>query len=132
MPSEPRSRPPRERPFVTDPVHTAALPDTPQRDYRIPASAWIEAPEQLRELGDDLDEPVEYIRRIGRWLLWRSGPSVGRARYMAVTPDAAVTLVFDLDGKTGRGLGPDGVTHERFRTWKEALRDHPPPAGSAR
>jgi hypothetical protein len=26
------------------------------------------------------------------------------------------------DGR-GEGTGPDGVVHERFRTWKEALRD---------
>jgi hypothetical protein len=24
---------------------------------------------------------------------------------------------------TGEGRGPDGVTHRRFRVWKEALRD---------
>ncbi|HSF84591.1 MAG TPA: hypothetical protein VLG28_02890 [Acidimicrobiia bacterium] len=116
---------------MTDPLHTAELPDTPQRDYRIPASAWIEAPERLRRLGDDLGEPVEYKRRIGSWLLWRAGPPVGRSRYMAVAPEEGTDFVFDLDGKTGAGLGPDGVTHARFRTWKEALRDHQPDAENA-
>jgi hypothetical protein len=28
------------------------------------------------------------------------------------------------DGR-GEGEGPDGRVHERFRTWKEALRDDP-------
>ena len=26
---------------------------------------------------------------------------------------------------TGEGEGPDGVTHRRFRQWKESLRDSP-------
>jgi len=36
-----------------------------------------------------------------------------------------VQFVFRLfpDG-TGEGVGPDGERHLRFRTWKEALRDH--------
>ena len=25
--------------------------------------------------------------------------------------------------QTSKGLGPDGATHDRFRSWKEALRD---------
>jgi hypothetical protein len=25
---------------------------------------------------------------------------------------------------TGTGVGPSGATHQRFRTWKEDLRDH--------
>ncbi len=83
----------------------------------------------LLRLGDHLAEPVEYKRKIGRWLLWRAGPPIGRARYMAVSPDVATTYVFDLHGKRGTGVGPDGAQHERFRTWKEALRDHQPPTG---
>ncbi len=119
---------PHERPFVEDRLHTADLPDTPQRDYRIPARAWVEAPEALLRLGDDIAAPVEYKRRIGEWLLWRAGPPVGEARYMAVAPDLSALHRFDLHGKRGEGEGPDGRRHERFRTWKEALRDTPPGA----
>lgn len=117
------ARPPHERPFDPTPRSTADLPDLPQRDYRIPAAAWREAPDRLLGLGDDLGRPVEYKRRIGRFLLWRAGPPVGRARYAAVSDDLSEVYVFDLDGKRGNGSGPDGSQHERFRTWKESLRD---------
>lgn len=115
--------PPDQRPFVDDTYETAELPPTPQRDYRIPARGWVDAPDELLALGDDIDEPVEYKRRIGRYLLWRAGPPVGRARYMAVKDDLSEQFVFELHGRRGSGTGPDGATHERFRTWKEALRD---------
>jgi hypothetical protein len=104
---------------------TADLPATPQRDFRIGAESWVEAPQELLTLGDDLDEPVEYKRRIHGWLLWRAGPPVGEARYLAVAPDLSSSYRFDLHGRRGSGLGPDGMVHERFRTWKESLRDHP-------
>lgn len=117
---------PHERPFVSERFHTEEMPDTPQRSYRIPAAGWIEAPTELLALGDDLGEPVEYKRRIGPWLLWRAGPPIGEAIYMAVSPDARETYRFHLNGKRGSGTGPDGSTHDRFRTWKEALRDHSP------
>jgi hypothetical protein len=120
-----RAPAPHERPFVADRYDTADLPMTPQRTYRIPASGWRQAPRELLELGDDLGEPVEYKRRIGRFLLWRAGPPVGESRYLAVADDLAARFRFDLHGKRGRGRGPDGVVHERFRTWKEALRDAP-------
>jgi len=59
-------------------------------------------------------------------LLWRSGPATGAdARYLAIDGgDLTRSYTFRLlaDG-TGSGDGPDGVTYERFRTWKEALRD---------
>jgi hypothetical protein len=112
---------PHDRPFVTRLYRTDELPDTPQRDYRIPARGWIEAPEELVALGEPIGEPVEYKRRIGRWLLWRAGPAVGEARYLAVSTDASRSLHFDLHGRTGRGVGPHGETHTRFRSWKEAL-----------
>lgn len=115
--------PPSSRPFVSTSFSTADLPSTPQRDYRIPASGWVQAPDELLRLGDDLAEPVEYKRRIGRFLLWRAGPAVGRARYCAVSDDLGEMYVFDLEGKTGFGTGPGGSRHTRFRTWKEALRD---------
>ena len=121
-----RALPPHQRPFVTRRFTTDELPDTPQRDYRIPASGWVGAPRALLELGDDLGEPVEYKRRIHGWLLWRAGPPVGEARYLAVSPDATAMFRFDLHGKRGEGVGPDGRSHERFRTWKESLRDHAP------
>ena len=112
-----------DRPFVDDSYHTHELPDTPQRSYRIPATGWIEAPEELLHLGDDLSEPVEYKRRIHGFLLWRAGPPVGEARYLAVSDDLSVTYRFDLHGRDGEGGGADGAVHHRFRTWKESLRD---------
>jgi hypothetical protein len=117
------ARPPHERPFVDTRFATHELPDLPQRAYRIPATGWTEAPAELLELGDELSEPVEYKRRIGRYLLWRAGPAVGEARYLAVRDDLEVWFRFDLLGKRGTGVGPDGAVHERFRTWKESLRD---------
>lgn len=119
---------PHQRPFDPTPRCTADLPATPQRDYRIPADAWSEAPAVLLELGDEIDEPVEYKRRIGRFLLWRAGPPVGRARYAAVADDLTETYFFELHGRTGSGRGPDGSAHERFRMWKESLRDAGGPA----
>lgn len=102
--------------------HTADLPATPQRSFRIPGSGWIEAPDELLALGDDLGEPVEYKRRIGRFLLWRAGPPIGEAWYLAIAADnLAERYRFRLHGRRGRGTGPDGVTHERFRSWKESL-----------
>jgi len=116
-----------QRPVDDTPVHTGDLPATPQRDRRIPARAWIEAPRALLTLGDDIGEPdAYYLRRIERWLLWRAGPpSHGDARYLALdADDLTTTWTFRLfpDG-TGDGDGPDGEVHRRFRTWKEALRD---------
>jgi hypothetical protein len=118
-----------ERPVDETPVHTADLPDTPQRERRIPAHAWLEAPEELLGLGADFGGgEAGYIRRIHGWLLWRSGPpSRGDARYLAVAADdSAVQHTFRLsaDG-AGAGAGPSGTVHDRFRTWKEDLRDHP-------
>ena len=119
-----------ERPLDLTPVHTAELPDTPVRDRNIPATAWVEAPDELRHLGDDLPgAPVaEYKRRIGPWLLWRAGPaSAGDARYwagLASAPDVAHTLRLFPDGRAD-GVGPSGTVHRRFRAWKEDLRDHP-------
>lgn len=114
---------PSQRPFVDRRYDTPDLPATPQREYRIAAASWNQAPAGLLTLGDDLGEPVEYKRRIGRFLLWRAGPPVGEARYLAVSDDLAETYRFDLHGKQGEGTGPGGTRHERFRTWKEALRD---------
>lgn len=117
-----------DRPIDPTPVHTADLPPTPTRDRNIPASAWVEAPASLQTLGDDLGLPEAlYKRRIGRWLLWRAGPARGAdARYLAVDADDldrthSFTLTPDGDG---RGTGPSGTDHTRFRTWKEDLRDH--------
>ena len=122
MPTPAEARPP-----VTYDVHTADLPDTPQRDSLIPVERWSEAPTELRELGTDLGiDLVAYKRRIGRFLLWRAGPAAkADARYMALAADALderYTFRLNADG-SGEGVGPDGVTHTRFRTWKESLRD---------
>ena len=120
-------RPAEQRPPSDRDWHTEDLPATPQRDFLIPAERWIEAPAELRTLGADLGiELVAYKRRIGDFLLWRAGPAVkADARYMAIDArDLDRRYVFQLlpDG-TGSGEGPDGTTHARFRTWKEALRD---------
>jgi hypothetical protein len=118
-----------ERPIDPTPVHTEDLPDTPIRDRNIPAEAWIEAPEELLRLGDDIGRPViTYKRRLGPWLLWRAGPARGDdARYFVVrADDLSVQHTFRLfaDG-SGEGVGPSGASHTRFRAWKEDLRDHP-------
>ncbi len=117
-----------ERAADHTPVHTTDLPPTPVRDRNIPATAWIEAPPDLLALGDDLPgRPLaEYKRRIGPWLLWRAGPaSGGDARYWAARADditCAFTLRLFADGRA-EGVGPSGATHDRFRAWKEDLRD---------
>ena len=117
-----------ERPVDNSPVHTRELPDTPQRDRRIPAGAWIEAPPALQALGADFGgSEAGYIRRIHGWLLWRSGPPVGAdACYLAVAADAVdVQHTFRLYPEgAGEGAGPSGAVHDRFRAWKEDLRDH--------
>jgi hypothetical protein len=115
-----------ERPDDTTPVHTADLPATPTRDRNIVATAWIEAPDELLGAGDDLPgrPTATYKRRIGRWLLWRAGPATGAdARYWAADAnDLTRQCTFRLfpDG-SGEGAGPSGVTHARFRLWKEDL-----------
>lgn len=117
-----------QRPPDRTPIHTEDLPATPVRDRNIVATAWIEAPPHLLSLGDDLGYDVapeaEYKRRLGPWLLWRSGPATrGHARYLAVRADDLTDQwSFRLfpDG-TGEGTAPDGSRHHRFRTWKEAL-----------
>ena len=117
-----------ERPVDSTPIHTADLPPTPIRDRNIPATAWVEAPDTLLTLGDDLaDQPTaEYKRRIGPWLLWRAGPAKGGdARYWAARVDRLekpVTLRLFPDG-TADGTGPSGTRFDRFRAWKEDLRD---------
>ncbi len=117
-----------ERPYDETPVSTEDLPATPVRDRNIPATAWIEAPDDLRRLGNDLPgRPIaDYKRRIGPWLLWRAGPASGAdARYwVARVDDLSVRFTFRLfaDG-SGDGVGPSGEHHTRFRSWKEDLRD---------
>ncbi|MDG2111834.1 MAG: hypothetical protein P8N02_04365, partial [Actinomycetota bacterium] len=117
------------RPFDYTPITLAELPDTPTRDRNIAASAWDEAPQRLLELGADLDgRPVAaFKRRLHGWLLWRAGPTRGPCRYLALDPASLEEgHLFELDGEGGAaGLGPDGVLHDRFRSWKIALRDHP-------
>ncbi|HEY6533728.1 MAG TPA: hypothetical protein VIY72_15580 [Acidimicrobiales bacterium] len=121
--------PAEERPDVDHDVHTHELPPLPQRESRIPVARWPEAPEPIRRLGEDFGAEAGYVRRIGRYLLWRAGPAVkADARYGAVAADdlsEAWTFRLFPDG-SGEGVGPDGTTHQRFRTWKEALRDASP------
>ena len=120
MPVPAEQRPPTDRDWST-----AELPNTPQRDFLIPAPRWREAPAELVHLGDDIGVSlVAYKRRIGRYLLWRAGPARGAdARYLAIAADDLDrSYEFRLfpDG-TGDGRGPDGESHARFRAWKEAL-----------
>jgi hypothetical protein len=130
VPSKPTggALPYHQRPDDDTPVRTVDLPPTPQRDRNIPARAWVEAPDELGALGQDIGGPeASYKRRIGRWLLWRAGPAThADARYLAVAADdLSVHYTFRLfpDG-SGDGWGPSGERHQRFRSWKEDLRDH--------
>ena len=115
-----------ERPLDHTPIHTAALPATPVRDRNIPATAWVEAPDELLHLGDDLGG--RWPPTSGAWPLlpWRAGPATrADARYLAVdSEDLSRQHSFRLfaDG-SGDGRRADGVRVDRFRTWKEALRD---------
>ncbi len=124
-----------QRPSDETPITTADLPATPTRDRNIVATAWIEAPDQLLHLGDDLESDLDgdvsrglpvatFKRRIATWLLWRAGPATGgNALYWAADArDLHRQMTFRLypDG-TGDGVGPSGVRHTRFRTWKEDL-----------
>ena len=117
-----------DRPFDFSPVDTEDLPPTPTRDRNIAASAWIQAPDELLALGEPLGiaaPATAYKRRIGHWLLWRAGPARGPAWYLAIDArDLTQTHLFELleDG-THCGVGPSGVAHDRFRTWKEDLLD---------
>ena len=118
--------PAEDRPLIDHMVHTHELPALPQRESRIIASLWVEAPNDVKTLGDDLQADPGYLRRIGRYLLWRAGPAVrARARYAAVdSTDLNRIWKFELDADgNGEGIGPDGIVHGRFRTWKESLRD---------
>lgn len=117
-----------DRPLDPTPIHTDDLPPTPTRDRNIPASAWIEAPAALLRAGEDIGgAEATYKRRIGSWLLWRAGPARrGDARYVAIDATALErSFEFRLhpDG-SGEGAGPS-AHHDRFRSWKEDLRDHP-------
>ena len=108
-----------QRPDDDTPIHTDDLPATPVRDRNIPVTAWIEAPDDVRRLGEDLPgrPTADYKRRIGPWLLWRAGPaSGGDARYLAVqADDLTVTRAFRLFPD---GNGDDGEGRTRFREWK--------------
>ena len=122
-----RGVPYHQRPDDERPISTSELPETPTRDRTIVATAWAEAPPELLRLGADLGhERVGYLRRIHGWLLWRAGPaSHGDARYMAIWADDLTrqhVLRLFPDG-TAEGTGPSGRNHERFRSWKEDLRD---------
>ncbi len=128
-----------DRPADHAPVHTADLPDTPQRTRTIPATAWVEAPPELLAIGERFGGPdgrgtasvageaASFLRRIGPWLLWRAGPARGgHASYWSARADDLTdqyTFLLLPDG-SGDGVGPSGQRHTRFRAWKEDLRDH--------
>ena len=102
------------RPDDGTPVHTVDLPATPQRDRNIPATAWVEAPSALLHVGDDFGGPVaHYKRRIGRWLLWRSGPaSHADARYVAIAADVGR---IDVGRAVGVDFGDEALGREIVR-----------------
>ena len=117
-------------------MDTADLPPTPVRDRRIPAAAWTAAPVELLQLAAEAERlagapPGEavtsFLRRIGPWLVWRSGPANGPSICWAGHVDdlrRTHQFVRHADG-SGVGSGPSGELHSRFRTWKQDLRDHP-------
>lgn len=115
--------PAEDRPLDDTPRTTAQLPSLPQRDYAIAATAWVDAPTEVLAL----DPPARYLRRIGTWVLWRSGPpNHAHATYWAARADdltQQLTFALEPDG-TGIGFGPTGMRHDRFRTWKEDLLAH--------
>ena len=125
-----RAIPADERPFDHTPISLSDLPDTPTRDRNIAASAWTEAPETLLALGAKLAGSPEaaFKRRMVGWLLWRAGPSRGPCRYLAINPgDLEDCYFYELGSNEAEGgAGPDGQWHQRFRAWKESLRDSPP------
>ena len=51
-------------------------------------------------------------------------PTPGTGPAASTTSADACTFRLHPDG-TGEGTGPSGAAHDRFRTWKEDLRDHP-------
>ena len=104
--------------------------NVPTRDRTISVRAWVEAPPAIRSLDAGLPPgPIGYVRRIGPWLLWKAGPLEGPdARYAAVAADD-LTQVHTCEihhDRTASGHGPSGAHHDRFRSWKEDVRDHPP------
>jgi hypothetical protein len=133
------ARPAGERPADPTLIHTGELPDTPQRNRTIPATAWVEAPAELLTIGERFGGPdgvattsvagdtASFLRRIGPWLLWRAGPARGAdASYWTARADDLArqyTIALFPDG-SGDGVGPSGERHTRFRAWKEDLRDH--------
>ncbi len=127
-PERPPSIPVEDRPADPGPFHTADLPPTPQRDRAIEATAWLEAPAELLGLADELGSaPARYLRRIGPWLLWRAGPpgapTPGTGWPAPTTWPPSSPSPSSRTGP-GAGVGPSGTTHDRFRSWKEDLRDH--------
>src|SRR4051794_26318195 len=105
-----------QRPPDRTPIHTDALPATPTRDRNIVATAWVEAPTELLNLGADLPghPEAEYKRRIGNWLLWRAGPAAGGdARYWAGRSDdlAGEHTFRPYPDHNGGGLRPNGRRH---------------------
>lgn len=115
-----------DRPPTAVDWHTHDLPATPQRDFLIPSTRWVEAPAWLHEAGREFGvDLVAYKRRIGAFLLWRAGPAVDAdARYVAIDArDLNRHYEFRLypDKANARGEGADGAEHSRFRTWKQSL-----------
>mgnify|MGYP000231730477 CR=1 FL=1 len=66
--------PSHDRPFTDRRYRTDELPDTPTRHFRIPATGWVDAPEILLTLGDELGERFK-LRLVSR--VESASPSTG-------------------------------------------------------
>lgn len=115
------------RNFGDIPSWRLALQFLPITTYNIPAEVWVEAPQALLDAGADIGDPaIMYIRRIGPWLLWRAGPArKAHSWYVALHHedlDRIHTFRIYPDG-SGKGAGPKGIEHQRFRLWKEELNE---------
>jgi hypothetical protein len=68
--------------------------------------------------------------RTGLCVLGRAGPApnAGARSWAAGADDLddAHTFTLEADGQ-GHGVGPSGAAHQRFRAWKEDLRDSSEP-----
>ena len=110
-----------ERPYDDTPIHTADLPPTPVRDRNIPASAWVEAPDELLAAGR---RPA---RHAGRRLQAAHRPVAavaGRPRRRGPRPRYWVARADDLTVTYTFRLYPDG---DGVRRRPERRHAHPLP-----
>ncbi len=120
-----------QRPDDDTPVHTADLPATPLRDRAIPATAWVEAPAALlgprrrpaRPAGGQLQAAHRPLAAVaGRPRHQGRRPLLGGPRRR---PHRRPHLHPPPRRHRRRAPAPPAQVHQRFRTWKEDLRDTP-------